>query len=100
MSHSLFAIYQMPEDAAAFDKAYEGHLAIAGKMPGLKEVRVNRRVQQLTGEPQLYLVTELVFDSLEDLQAALGSDAGKESGRDLASWGGDKLITMFISERA
>lgn len=99
MSHSFFAIYKMPDDTAAFDEAYKGHAAIVDRFPGLKEARINRVVKQLAGEPELYLATELVFDSIEDLQAALGSEPGKESATDLASWGGDKLITMLITER-
>ena len=99
MTHSLFAIYRMPEDPAAFDQSYQGHVAIVNRMEGLQEARVNKVLNQLAGDPKLYLVTELVFESLEALQTGLGSDAGKESGKDLASWGGDKLITMVITER-
>lgn len=99
MSHSAFAIYQMPEDPAAFDEAYKGHSAIVEKFPKMTELRVNKVLNQVMGSPKLYLVTEMVFDSLEDLQAALGSEPGQESGKDLASWGGDKLISLVITER-
>ena len=41
----------------------------------------------------------IVSSVVTSLQAALGSEPGKESATDLASWGGDKLITMLITER-
>lgn len=99
MSHSVFAIYKAPEDPAAFDKAYENHAALAKKIPGLKELRVNKTLQQVTGETPLYVVTELVFDSLEDLQAGLGSPEGQATSGDLPTWGGDKLITTLVTAR-
>ncbi|WP_153505604.1 EthD family reductase [Cumulibacter manganitolerans] len=99
MSNSFFAVYKMPDDPAAFDEAYKGHTAIVEKLPGMTELRVNKVVNQVAGEPKLYLITEMAFGSVEDLQAALASDPGKESAADLQSWGGDKLISMLVTER-
>lgn len=99
MSVSVFAIYRAPEDKAAFDKSYfEGHVPIVADWPGVKEIRAHKVTQPLAGSPELHVLTEIVFDSKEDAMAALGSDPGKESAKDLASWGGDKLITLMLAE--
>ena len=44
------------------------------------------------------MLTEIVFDSKDDAMAALGSEPGKESAKDLASWGGDKLVSLMLAE--
>ena len=101
MTTSLFVTYQVPDDSASFDKSYfDGHIPLALKMPGLVETRVHKVTNKLAGEPELYVITELVFNSLEDAQAALGSDAGKATSEDLASWGGHKLASIYLADRA
>ena len=37
-------------------------------------------------DPAFYLMAEMRFDSRADLEAALASDAGRESGRDLRNF--------------
>lgn len=99
MSVSFFAIYRAPEDKAEFDKAYfEQHVPIVAKWPGVKDIRVHKVSQPLGGSPELHVLTEIVFDSKDDAMAALGSEPGKESAKDLASWGGDKLVSLMLAE--
>ena len=99
MSASFFAIYRVPEDKAAFDKSYfEQHVPIVAKWPGIVETRIHKVTQPLGGSPELHVITEIVFASKEDAMAALGSEPGKESAQDLASWGGDKLIPLMLAE--
>ncbi|PRZ44217.1 uncharacterized protein (TIGR02118 family) [Antricoccus suffuscus] len=101
MTTSLFVTYRVPDDAAAFDKSYfDGHVPLVNKMPGLLENRVNKVVQNIAGEQKLYVITELVFENAEAAQKALGSEEGKATSVDLASWGGDKLASIYLSERA
>lgn len=99
MSNSFFAVYKMPDDPAAFDEAYKGHTEFVKQFPRMTNLRVNKVVQQMSGETKIYLLTEMEFDSVEDLQTALASEPGKQSAVDLQSWGGDKLITMLMTER-
>lgn len=98
MSVSLFVVYKKPEDADEFERNYRGHMEIVRRFPGLKEARVNRVTQKLAGDLEAHVITQLVFDSMQDMQTALGSEAGKESAKDLAAWGGDKLATLMFAE--
>ncbi len=101
MTTSVFVTYRVPEDAAAYDKSYfDGHIPLAQKIPGLLETRVSKVMSKLAGDPDFYVITELVFESLETLQAGLGSAEGQATTKDLASWGGDKLASIYIAERA
>lgn len=101
MTTSLFVTYRVPDDAASFDKSYfDGHIPLAKKMPGLLETRVSKVTNKLAGDPELYVITELVFEDLASAQKALGSDEGKATSVDLASWGGDKLASIYLADRA
>lgn len=62
--------YGRPEDPAAFDDYYwNRHLALVRRWPKVK------RVELAKGQPgdDLYQVTEMSFDSLGELEAALQS---------------------------
>lgn len=101
MTTSLFVTYRVPDDASAFDKSYfDGHIPLAQKIPGLIETRVSKVTNKLAGDPEFYVITELVFENLESAQAGLGSAEGKATSVDLASWGGDKLASIYLAERA
>lgn len=97
MTASLFAIYSIPADKDDFDQHYfNQHLPIVDRMPGLQEVRVNK-VLSNSGDPAYCIITELVFASLDELQSSRASDAGKEPMADLVSWGGDQLVSVYIT---
>jgi uncharacterized protein (TIGR02118 family) len=92
----LIALYSTPEDPAAFDRHYrEVHEPIVRRYPGLQEVRVSRP-DGLGGRPPAYhLMAEMTFDSRADLDAAMASDAGRESGRDLRNFA-QAGVTLFV----
>lgn len=48
-------------------------------------------------EPPYYLMCEMRYDSLEDLQKGMRSEEGKASGKDLMKFAG-KLVTLMIGE--
>lgn len=81
-----FAVYQQPEDSAAFDSCYFGkHVPLAKIIPGLKSYEVTRSdVMGMSGKHCVYLVAALEFasmeaigpayDTLSELQAAYGDE--------------------------
>ncbi|HEY8771607.1 MAG TPA: EthD family reductase [Candidatus Limnocylindria bacterium] len=96
----LIALYSQPEDPAAFDAHYRDvHAPIVTRYPGLTEVRLTK-ADGIGGRPApFYLMAEMSFASRADLDAALGSDAGRESGRDLRNFA-QAGVTLFIADDA
>ncbi|MCS3731095.1 MULTISPECIES: EthD family reductase [Bradyrhizobium] len=93
----LVVLYKTPKDAAAFDKHYaETHIPLAKKLPGLKKYAVSTGpVGSPAGPSGIHLVAILTFNSVADIQAAFGSEAGKAAAGDVpkfASGGADLLI--------
>jgi uncharacterized protein (TIGR02118 family) len=84
MTVKLTVVYGTPEDAAAFDKHYhEVHMPIVERWPGVQRTEVAR----VTGGPMgsaspYHLITDIHFADAAALDAALGSDAGREAGKD------------------
>ena len=83
----ILVLYNAPADPAAFDKYYfETHIPIANKVPGLKSYLVNKgSILAIAGQAP-YLVAELKFDSMDDLQKGLTSPEGQATAADLANF--------------
>ena len=84
----LLVLYNKPADPAAFDRYYFGtHVPIAKKVPGLRSYTVNQGpVTMIAGAEPPYLIAELDFDSMPDLQAALASVEGQAAAQDLSNF--------------
>ena len=99
MTVSYFALYRTPDDPADFEEHYFGtHVPLIEKTPGLVANRVHRVTRQFVGEPSYHLLAELVFESPEAMKAAFKTPEWAAGGKDLASWGGMDLVTMFSTE--
>ena len=94
----LIALYSDPEDPAAFDAHYRGvHAPIVNRYPKLLGMRLTR-ADGVGGRPAaFYLVAEMDFASRADLDAALASEAGIESGRDLRNFA-QSGVTLLIAD--
>jgi uncharacterized protein (TIGR02118 family) len=94
----LIALYSNPEDPAAFDAHYRDvHAPIVGRYPNLLGMRLTR-ADGVGGRPAaFYLVAEMSFASRADLDAALASEAGIESGRDLRNFA-QAGVTLLIAD--
>lgn len=97
----LVALYKHPEDKAAFDAHYENvHAPITAKIPGLREMKVTKFSATPMGtESPYYLMCEMTYDSIEDLNNGLRSAEGKASGKDLMSFARD-IVTLIVGEDA
>ena len=95
--HILTVLYHHPDDPAAFDKYYEStHAPMVGPIPGVKSFTY-RHCASLDGStPPYYLIAELGFDSLEDLQAGMGSEAGQTAVADVPNFASGG-VTMFVA---
>lgn len=93
----LIALYNVPEDPAAFDAHYrEVHSGIVARYPNLRDVRLTRPAGIAGREAPYHLMAEMAFDTAADLQAALMSEAGAESAKDLRNFAGAG-VTLFIA---
>ena len=92
----LTVLYGQPQDAAAFDRYYQGtHAALAQKIPGLKGYVITRPASLNPQEPShYYVIANLYFDSMATLQAALQSPEGQAAAGDLQNFatGGATLV--------
>ena len=93
----LIALYKAPPDPEAFDAHYRDvHVPILNRYPKLRDVKLSSP-EGVAGQPApYYLMAEMVFDTDEDLQAALASDAGRESAKDLRSFA-QSGVSLFIA---
>jgi uncharacterized protein (TIGR02118 family) len=96
----LVALYSQPEDPAAFDAHYRDvHAPIVNRYPNLVSMRLTK-ADGVGGRPAAYyLMAEMSFASRADLDDALASDAGRESGRDLRNFA-QAGVTLFVADDA
>jgi uncharacterized protein (TIGR02118 family) len=92
----LIALFSRPDDPDAFDAHYRDvHTPMVLDYPRLRELRVTKADGVAGREPGFYLMAEMGFDSRADLDAALGSEPGRESGRDLRTFA-QAGVTLFV----
>lgn len=90
MTNTLLALYNQPEDPAAFDRHYEEtHTELGLAFPGLQSFSGTRPGPGADGSPApYYFVAILTFDDEDALSAALASPAGEAAVADLANFAG------------
>jgi uncharacterized protein (TIGR02118 family) len=94
----LIALYSTPEDPAAFDAHYRDvHAPIVRRYPNLREMRLTRTDGIGGRPPAFHLMAEMHFDTRADLDEALASEAGRESGRDLRNFAAAG-VTLFVAD--
>ena len=94
----LIALYQAPADPEAFDRHYhEVHTPIVLRYPRLRELIVGNVEPMGQRSVPYYLATQMIFDSREDLDAAMASDAGIESARDLRNFA-EAGVTLYVAD--
>ena len=97
----LFAIYQQPIDAAAFDDYYfNKHVPLAKTIPGLRGYEVTSGdVMGMAGKHGVYLVAILEFDSMAAIGAAMASPQGQSTAADLANFASAGVEIMMGDTR-
>ena len=84
MTVKLVVLYTQPDDPTAFDDHYLGvHGPLVEKIPGLvKWEGAGFAAAADGGELTYHRMAELYFEDQAALQAALGTDEGKDTARD------------------
>lgn len=101
MAARLIALYHQPDDPAAFDAHYrEVHAPLVRRYPKLRELRLTPTEPVGGTKPPIYLLAEMVFDSRDDLDAALASEPGRESGRDLRNFASAGVTLLIADDEA
>lgn len=97
----LLVLYNPPADPAAFDAHYANvHVPLARKVPGLRSYTLSKGpVATVAGDYACYMVAEVVFDSMEDLQAGVGSPEGQAAIADLANFAQSGVTIMTFDTR-
>jgi len=95
----LVVCYGQPDDPAAFDKHYaDTHVPLAEKIPNMRRFEYGKVMGTPDGSAApYYYMAELSFDSVEDLQAAMGSAEGQAAGADVGTFANGG-VTMMIAE--
>ncbi len=95
----LVVAYGPPDDPAAFDEHYAGtHAPLAQKIPNLRRFEAGKVLGTPDGSAApYYLIAELLFDSVEVLQAAMGSEQGQAAAADVATFASGGA-TLMIAE--
>ena len=87
MAVKLVVLYTHPEDPQAFDDHYTGtHMPLVAKVPGIVRAETAKFAAAADGREQTYYrMAELWFDSLDDLQSGLATEAGAATAKDYRS---------------
>ena len=84
----ILVLYNQPLDPAAFDRYYFAtHVPLARKIPGLRSYTINSGSPvAIAGNQPPYLIAELEFDSMADMQSAMASAEGQATAGDVANF--------------
>ena len=90
----VIVFFQPLKTPESFAMGWQKFLSLAEKMPGLRKEVVSDLEQVLFGPPSLQFkkMHELHFDSRDDLEAALASDAGQKAGQWLQSFAQGQFV--------
>lgn len=95
--YKLIALYQQPDDPAAFDKHYrEVHKPLVERIPGLQRIVINRGVDAPWGPPPYYQIVEMHFADEVAFKAAMASPENAAAGKDVRQFAGN-LVTLMIA---
>ena len=85
MTARFVALYETPDDPAAFDRHYHDvHIPLAHTLSGLRRYTISRDIVSLRGDTPYYLVAELDWDTMDELRAAFASPEGRATAEDAA----------------
>jgi uncharacterized protein (TIGR02118 family) len=92
--HKLIAIYQRPEDEAAFmDHYLTVHMPLVMQIPGLLKAEINKVEASLMGEGP-FLIAEMTFADKEHYDAAMASAENRAAGKDLMGFARGKVTLV------
>jgi uncharacterized protein (TIGR02118 family) len=99
--YKVIAVYKTFDDArrAELEAHFNNvHTPICLKIPGIREVRVNKVFGGPAGASHLQQVVEMVFESKDAWKAAMKTPEMMESGKDAVKTYGDLVSVHFAEE--
>ncbi len=78
--------------------AFNEHAQLAAQFPKIRHYRMSAVLPGHANGPY-DVVSELYFDSLEDFEAALGSDVGAEAGADIKAHCAEDRFRLITEEK-
>lgn len=97
--YKLVILIEYDEGQKQLDDFWSQFLYHAEQMPGLLKETTSRVDRILYGEHHYSLVHELYFNTVETLQAAMSSPAGKATGEILQKITGGKMALLLADHR-
>ena len=95
----LVALYKKPANSAEFDELYfKEHVPLVNKIPGLRRAEISKITGTPQGESEYYMVAEMYFDNMDELNAGMSSAEGKAAGKHIMSFAKDIIYMMFAQE--
>ncbi len=99
MAAQLLVLYPTPKDPKDFDRRYSReHLPYAGpRLKGATKVVTKRAVALPGAPPAIYLISEVHFPSLSDLQAcalSAGADEAMKHAASISSGGPPQFVVV------
>jgi uncharacterized protein (TIGR02118 family) len=96
MSAKILVLYPPPADPAAFDKYYfSTHIPLARKIPHLAGMKFNAAAPNALAGTAPYLIAELEFASMADLQAGMASPEGQATAADVPNFASNPTILIY-----
>ena len=94
--YKLVIIFLPPLAWASFEQGWQKFLGLAEQMPNLRKETVSDMEELVFGPVSMNYkkIHELYFDSREDLDAALNSEAGQKAGQWLQSFTQGRFLLM------
>lgn len=99
--YKVIAIYKKPaqEKMENFENHFKNiHTPICLKIPGIKELRVNKIFGGPKGESDHFMVVDMVFGDKDQWKAAMKTAEMMESGKDAMKFAGELVSVHFASE--
>lgn len=99
----LVILYGHPKDPAAFEDYYANrHLPYASKhMPNVRRAENMRVISTVEGGPApYYRVSQLSYDTADDLRAGIASEDGRSTIADLSNFATGGATILIVEEDA
>lgn len=78
-------LWNEPVDREAFERHYrEVHIPLTKKLPNLRRYTLSHNPRLVRGEGHYYVVSQLEWDTMAELQHAFASPEGQETAKDVA----------------
>lgn len=99
--YKVIAVYKAFDESkkAQLEEHFKAvHTPICLRIPGIKELRVNKVFGGPTGASNLHMVVDMVFENKDAWKAAMKTPEMMESGKDAVKTFGDLVSVHFAEE--